>query len=137
MKIRILLYTALISIGIAIIYRNLNTENQFVLITEKTSISLKKTNYNYGTLLKGKSKTCEFSFSNSGNLPLIIYKISTNCGCAEINWTKQPILPREAGSIKIKYDTKKLGSFRKTFMIIANVEKSPVVLTIEGKVIPE
>jgi len=43
-------------------------------------------------------------------------------------------MPGEAGEIKVRYDTNRMGSFTKTVSISTNVNDEKIVLTIKGKV---
>ena len=78
-----------------------------------------------------------FEFTNKGTAPIIIYGVSTSCGCTASEWTKEPILPGKKGVVTANFDPKgRPYSFSKTLTVRSNAEPSNVVLTIRGYVIP-
>jgi len=66
---------------------------------------------------------------------LIIQVVETSCGCTTPKWTTQPIQGGESGEIRMTYDAKYPGHFNKTITVYANVENSPVKLSISGQVL--
>ena len=99
-------------------------------------ITFDKSVYDYGTLEYGADGTTYFPFSNTGNEPLILQKPRSSCGCTVPSWPKTPILPGESDSIKVTYNTKKVGTINKTVTVVSNAKNSTVVLRIKGKVEP-
>lgn len=82
------------------------------------------------------SVTCEFSFKNTGNAPLIIQRVQTTCGCTTPDYTKEPVLPGKEGTIKVTYSTTgRVGVFDKKVTVFTNVPDSIYNLTIKGEVI--
>jgi hypothetical protein len=99
-------------------------------------ITFKTNMHDYGELNVGGDGSYEFSFTNTGNEPLILSKPRSSCGCTVPSWPKEPILPGESNNIKVTYNTSKAGSFNKTVTIYSNAKnKSAVVLRIKGKVV--
>lgn len=89
----------------------------------------------YGTITQGANGERYFSFTNTGNVPLIISNAKKSCGCTVPTWPKEPILPGEKGKIKVKYDTKRIGNFTKSVVITSNDPKNPTIrLNIVGEV---
>jgi hypothetical protein len=99
-------------------------------------ITFKNTTHEYGELYQGGDGSYNFSFTNTGNEPLILSKPRSSCGCTVPAWPKEPILPGETSDIKVTYNTNKVGSFNKTVTVYSNAKnKSAVVLRIKGKVV--
>jgi hypothetical protein len=87
----------------------------------------------YGTIQQGANGERHFSFTNTGNVPLVISNAQKSCGCTIPTWPKEPILPGEKAQIKVKYDTKRLGNFTKYVTITSNDPKNPTIrLNITG-----
>ena len=87
----------------------------------------------YGTLTQGANGERYFSFTNTGDVPLIIENAQKSCGCTVPTWPKEPILPGEKAKIKVKYDTNRLGNFTKYVTITSNDPKTPTLrLNITG-----
>lgn len=89
----------------------------------------------YGTIEKGSNGVRVFKFTNTGDAPLIISKVSSSCGCTIPKKPKDPILPGKTGEIEVKYDTKRVNPIRKTITVISNAETPTVALKIKGLVI--
>lgn len=90
---------------------------------------------NYGTVKQNSDGLRVFTFTNTGNAPLLITKVKTTCGCTVPSYSKAPILPGENGELKIKYDTKRLGAFTKTITVTSNSEGGNKILKIKGNII--
>jgi hypothetical protein len=100
-------------------------------------ISFDKTDFDYGTIYQHADGNTFFVYTNKGKEPLILSRVKSSCGCTIPKWSRQPLLPGQSDTIKVKYDTKRLGSFHKSITITSNASEPTVVLKIKGKVIPE
>src|SRR5438874_306428 len=65
--------------------------------------------YDYGTIKQSADGGCEFKFKNTGKEPLVITDAHGSCGCTVPTWPKEPIMKGETASIKVHYDTKRVG----------------------------
>jgi len=92
--------------------------------------------HNYGQVDKGGDGNCEFTFTNTGNEPLILSNVRASCGCTTPSWTQAPVMPGQTGTIKVKYNTNNVGAFNKSVTVTSNAVDNPrVVLKIKGNVI--
>ncbi len=98
-------------------------------------IKFKTETIDYGTIEKGSDGVRVFEFTNTGDAPLIISKVSSSCGCTIPKKPKDPILPGKTGKIEVKYDTNRVNPIRKTITVISNAETPTVALKIKGLVI--
>lgn len=96
-----------------------------------TKMEIVRENIPYGT-----DDLFEFEFKNNSKTPAIIQGVQTSCGCTTANKPEEPIKPGKKSKISVKYDTKRVGSFKKTITITSNVGE-PIILTISGSVLPE
>lgn len=99
------------------------------------SIKFAYETYDYGTIVQEGNGDCEFTFKNEGNEPLVLTSVVSSCGCTTPNWPREPILPGQNGSIKVHYDTKRLGAINKRITVNSNASNPTVILTITGNVI--
>lgn len=98
-------------------------------------IDFEKVEHDYGTIDQGANGATEFRFTNTGTEPLIISNAKGSCGCTVPEWPKEPIAPGASGSIKVKYDTKRVGPISKTVTITSNaVDNGNALLKIKGTV---
>ncbi|OEK09112.1 hypothetical protein A8C32_13990 [Flavivirga aquatica] len=99
-------------------------------------IEFKEDTIDYGTIEKGANGVRTFEFTNTGDAPLIISKVSSSCGCTIPKKPKDPILPGKTGEIEVKYDTNRVNPIRKTITVISNATNTPTVaLKIKGLVV--
>lgn len=98
-------------------------------------IQFEETIVDYGTIEQGSEPYRTFTFANTGGAPLIIKNAKGSCGCTVPEWPRKPILPGESNEIKVRYDTNRLGNFRKTVRLTTNAGEESVVLTIKGEVL--
>ena len=73
----------------------------------------------YGEISKGSDGVRTFIFENTGNAPLEIQGVRSSCGCTIPKKPEVPIAPGDKGEITVRYDTSRVGVFRKTITVIA------------------
>jgi len=96
---------------------------------------LAKTTLDYGEINKSSNGERVFTITNTGDKPLIITNIKASCGCTTPKWDKEPILPGKTANLKVGYDTKILGEFKKLIEVYSNDPESPrSVIWITGVV---
>jgi len=78
--------------------------------------------------------SCTFTFTNTGDKPLVINQAVASCGCTVPEYTKNPIQPGKKGEIKVTYNgTGKFpGHFKKSITVRTNGKVEMTRLYIEG-----
>jgi hypothetical protein len=116
----------------------------FVLMSSQTStkaktphIEFETTIHDYGNITVGDNGNFSFKFKNSGKEPLIIQGVRSSCGCTVAKKPNAPIMPGESDMITVRYDTRRIGTFRKTITVTSNADNATIVLTIKGNVHPK
>ncbi len=100
------------------------------------TITFEKTTIDYGTVKANSDGNKVFTFTNTGDKPLIISNVQPGCGCTASDWTKEPILPGKKGEVKVHYNTATVAPFKKTIDVFSNDPKSGrVTLYIQGTVV--
>lgn len=102
----------------------------------KAVLTVKQPNHDFG-LIKEDGGDVEHIFvvQNTGNAPLVIDRVTTSCGCASPEWSKDPVSPGGTKEIKIWYDPYgRPGTFYKTISIYSNSDPRRFVATIKGEV---
>ena len=89
--------------------------------------------HDFGTFEQDGNGTFLFLFTNIGKEPLVISKCQGSCGCTVPSWPQHPIAAGKQDTIKVTYDTHRVGVFVKTVTITSNAKESPDVITIKGK----
>lgn len=104
-------------------------------VNAQAKIEFKSDTIDYGTIEKGSNGVREFEFTNTGNEPLIVSKVSSSCGCTIPKKPDAPIMPGKTGVIEVKYDTNRVNPIRKTITVISNADTPTVALKIKGLVV--
>lgn len=91
----------------------------------------------YGTIEQDSDPFRIFKFKNTGNAKLLITNARGSCGCTVPSYSKAPIEAGDESEIKVRYDTHRLGQFRKRVTLTTNAGEEPIILTIKGKVEPK
>lgn len=95
--------------------------------------------HDFGTIAEnGGAVSHEFSFTNTGDAPLMIVNASASCGCTRPDFPKKPIKAGKSDRIKVTFlPTGRPGEFNKTVTIRTNAKKTKkVTLRIKGFVTP-
>jgi hypothetical protein len=96
-----------------------------------------KTVHEFADLTQGNPGTATFTLTNEGKEPLIIASAKASCGCTNLTFGKDPILPGKSTEISATYNAAAVGPFVKTITVVTNASDQPTVLQIKGKVVPK
>ena len=102
--------------------------------TPKTSVELLETEKDFGTIPLNESREYVFKLVNTGNKPLVVYDVTTSCGCTKAEYAKEPVRPGDTLDLKVVYNAEDKGRFRKSLRVYCNAEESPLKLAIMGTV---
>lgn len=112
------------------------TEKQ-AIVKSNAVAKFDKMVYDFGELNQGVPQTASFTLTNEGTEPLVISSAKASCGCTNLSYAKDPILPGKSISISVTYNAASAGSFTKTITVNTNASDKPVVLSIKGIVNPK
>lgn len=103
----------------------------------KTSMAFEEMEHDFGTIEQNSRNPKTFTFTNTGDEPLIISNAKGSCGCTVPNYPREPIAPGETGEIEVVYSpgTQK-NQQTKTVTITANTEPATTVIRIKANVNP-
>lgn len=97
-----------------------------------------KTEHDFGTIEKGTPQETIFSFTNTGDAPLIITNAKSSCGCTIPEYPKNtPIAPGEKGELVVKFNGQGQNQVTKTVTVTANTEKGQEIVRIKAFVNPK
>ena len=102
---------------------------------QKGVMKFKEETRNFGKIEQGKPVTQEFVFTNTGTDPIVITNVSASCGCTTPSYTKDPVLPKQTGTIKATYNAAAMGSFNKSITVFSNAESPSLTLFLKGEVV--
>ena len=88
-----------------------------------------------GELIQSNPGTASFKLTNDGNEPLVIATAKASCGCTNLSYAKEPILPGKSITVSATYNAAAVGEFAKTITVTTNASEQPVILLIKGRVV--
>lgn len=103
-------------------------------------ITFAEDTHDFGTIKEdGGNVSYEFTFTNTGDAPLLIVNATASCGCTRPSFPKKPVAPGKSEKIKVTYvPVNRPGEFNKTVTVRTNAKKQKkVTLKIKGFVQPK
>ena len=78
----------------------------------------------------------ELEFINSGEAPLVITQVFSECGCTVSDYSKDPVEPGEKGVIRVSFNSKGRGpgDFKKALRIRSNADNKREIIFVKGTV---
>ncbi|MBO0341696.1 MAG: DUF1573 domain-containing protein [Bacteroidota bacterium] len=95
-------------------------------------MTFEKNEHDFGTIQRGTPQETVFTFTNTGNAPLIITNAKSSCGCTVPNPPKDPIAPGETGELLVKFNGSGQNQVTKTITVNANTAKGSEILRIKA-----
>ncbi len=85
-------------------------------------ISWETARHDFGDLVQGEKVEHTFTFTNTGDQPLVITNVEVTCGCTTPKgWPRDPIMPGQKGELTVAFDsTGKIGRQNKVVTITSN-----------------
>lgn len=98
------------------------------------SLEIDKTTYDFGDILLDSGPvSCDYTITNTGDEPCVIYNVTTSCGCTDAEWTRQPLKKGEQGKISITYSNDEGPyPFDKSITVYISSLKKPLILKLKG-----
>lgn len=101
----------------------------------QAEIKFDKLTHDFGTFSESNPvQKCTFTFTNTGDKPLIINQAAASCGCTVPVYTKEPVAPGQQGTIEVTYngEGRFAGHFKKTITVRTNAVTEMTRLYITG-----
>jgi hypothetical protein len=106
------------------------------LFAQTPGIAFKETKHSFGKIKQNVPATYVFSFTNNLAKPALVEVATAECGCTTPVYSKEPIAKGKTSTIKVTYNAASMGSFTKKVTVKFLNVPEPVILTIDGEVIP-
>lgn len=92
--------------------------------------------YDFGTITVGDKGEFEIGFKNGGTEPLLLQNVQGCCGTSVLDYTKEPVMPKKSGFIRVKIYTGGVAAvISKVITINSNDPADPTVrLTLKGAI---
>ena len=86
-------------------------------------MNFNKTTHDFGVIQNGTPVETVFSYTNTGEAPLVITDIKSTCGCTvPKDWSREPLNPGESSQFNVKFDGKGANKTSTTVIITANTQ---------------
>lgn len=99
-------------------------------------MSFDKNEHDFGTIKQGTNVEHLFTFTNTGDAPLIVSEAKGSCGCTVPTFTKDPIPPGGTGEMLVKFNGSGQNQRTISVNITTNTERGTERVTIKAFVEP-
>lgn len=122
-----------------IVADNVETASERDEVAKKIPVmSFDKAEHDFGQIVQGTPQETIFTFTNTGDAPLIITDAKSSCGCTVPQYPKNtPIAPGESGEMVVKFNGSGQNQVTKTITVTANTQKGSELLRIKAFVNPK
>ncbi len=147
MKKTIVLATAFLSMTVFSCKEKKATEkidsNQVEMATQRDEaakkvavMSFDRTFHDFGQIVQGTPQETIFTFTNTGDAPLIITNATSSCGCTVPDYPKNtPIAPGKEGQLRVNFNGSGQNQVTKTINVQANTANGTEILKIQAFVV--
>ena len=97
-------------------------------------VSFDKTVHDFGDIMVTDGpKDCSFTVTNVSSSPIAITLVTSSCGCTDVTWTREPLMPGKTGKIHATFSNDQGPyPFDKTLTVRISALKKPVILRLRG-----
>lgn len=90
----------------------------------------------FGNVKQDEVVGINYRFTNQGDAPLVINEIRMGCGCTQVVYPKEALVPNSGGIIEVIFDSAGFsGKQYKSVMVFCNAPDSPIELGFTANVI--
>lgn len=95
------------------------------------------TEWDFGDIKEDGGKVSHtFTFSNRGNKPLVITRVTANCGCTTPDYSRKPVEANGKGVINVVFDPMDRPGYFSKNVFVESAEGEGTTLVITGRVLP-
>lgn len=102
------------------------------VVREEPVTWLTPVTHDFGDIPQDIDAIHEFKFRNETDRALVIDNVRMGCGCTSSEWAETPIEPDSIGTLRITYDARNNGYFRKYVKVYFSGERKAQKLWLEG-----
>lgn len=129
---KVLLSVAIVAFSSTVVLAQGKMEKPAATAEASVPMKFNEETHDFGTLKQGAPATFEFTYKNTGKTPLIIQNAQGSCGCTVPTYSKEPVAPKKSGSIKVTYDSNRIGPINKQVTVTTNAGVK--VIYIKGNI---
>jgi hypothetical protein len=103
----------------------------------KAQLAFKETTHDFGEIKQGEKVAYTYTFTNTGQAPLVLAAVQTTCGCTSAGWDKKPIAPGATGQVTLTFNSEgKSGRQMKVATVLSNAVNTEERITLQTIVLP-
>ena len=103
-------------------------------VQAQPGIAFRQEKQEVGYVLWRHPITVNYTFTNTGDRPLVLSNVTTSCGCTTAEWTREPIPAGGTGKVSAVFDAEAIGHFVKEVGVYCNASPQPLYLEFSGEV---
>lgn len=104
---------------------------------EFPEMTFKETSFDFGTIQEGEVVEHTFTFTNTGDAPLVLTAAKGSCGCTVPTWPREAIAPGETGEMLVSFNSRGRKNVQnKSVRITANTKSGTETIRIKANVVP-
>ena len=107
-----------------------------VFAQDKAPVEFQESKHSFGKVKQGVPVTYSFAFKNTSATPVVIENATAQCGCTTPVFPKGVVAKGATNKISVTYNAASMGAFTKQITVNVAKYKEPIILTIEGEVVP-
>lgn len=112
------------------------TTSQAVGEAKAPAVTFEKTEHDFGKIFSGEKVTFSFSFTNTGDGPLIVINTRSGCGCTVGDYPREPIPPGGEARIKVSFNSAGRRGFQsESVRVVTNAQPQEYLLRITAEVL--
>jgi hypothetical protein len=102
----------------------------------QSCVTFNSMTYDFGDIyINDGPQKCVFIMKNTGDIPFSIISTSSSCGCTNVTYDKEILLPGDETTLRVIYkNADGPYPFDKSISVLTSLSKSPYILHIRGNV---
>ncbi|WGD34902.1 DUF1573 domain-containing protein [Olleya sp. YS] len=101
-------------------------------------ITFDKKEHDFGEIISGTPQETVFTYTNTGEAPLVITDIKSTCGCTvPKDWSREPLAVGESDKFTVKFNGKGANKTSKVINITANTATGKESVKITAFIKPD
>ena len=94
--------------------------------------------HDFGEIQNGTPVETVFTYTNSGQSPLVVTDIKSTCGCTvPQGWSREPLAPGASSQFTVKFNGKGANKVSKTITLTTNTESGREQVRISAFIVPD
>lgn len=112
---------------------NVTNAQQVAAAADAPVMSFKETTHDFGSIKDGEVVKHTFTFTNTGQSPLVIESATSTCGCTVPEVPKEPVAPGAEGKLEVEFNSAGKGGTQQMKVISIKANTQPEITQVNIK----